>query len=283
MSKAADSRSTPSSSSSEPLVAGVRFRPTGKVYDFDATGHAQLQKGDFALVETSRGLQLGEVLTVRPAREGEKVGSLKPVRRRATGRDLALRQRRQEKAEEALQAARDLAHELQLPIKIAAADYGYDGRRLTVLYTSEDRDRNVNRLRDRLRRQLGGPVTLRRVGPRDHAKLLAGYGACGEVRCCSRFLRDFQSVSMKMAKAQGVSLNPSEITGMCGRLRCCLVYEQGLYVEASKSMPKVKKRVRTPHGEGKVVGLLPLKGVVVVQIDDRRVEVPAEEVERIRS
>jgi cell fate regulator YaaT (PSP1 superfamily) len=268
--------------SSKPLVAGVRFRPTGKVYDFDASGHPGLQQGDFVLVETSRGSQLGEVLSVRSPREGENVKSLKPVRRRATGRDLALRQRRQEKAEEALQMARDLARELRLPVKIAAADYASDGRRLTILYTSEDRDRNVNKLRDRLRRQLGGPVTFRRVGPRDHAKLLAGYGACGMVRCCSRFLIDFQSVSMKMAKTQGVSLNPSEITGMCGRLRCCLAYEHELYAEASKSMPRVKKRVRTPHGEGKVVGLLPLKGVVVVQIDDRRVEVPAEEVERIR-
>ena len=116
-----------------------------------------------------------------------------------------------------------------------------------------------------------------------HARFLRGYGACGEPRCCSRFLSEFQSVSMKMAKAQGVSLNPSEITGMCGRLRCCLVYEHTQYAEACKALPKVKKRVRTPHGDGKVVGLLPLKGVVVVQIEDRRVEVPAEEVERIKA
>ncbi len=282
MAEVPEQESPSGSASPKDLVAGVRFHATGKVYHFDASGHADLENGDFVLVETSRGLELGEVLTVRPARGGEKVGSLKPIRRRATGRDLALRQRRQEKAEEALRLARDLAKELDLPLKIAAADYTYDGRRLTILYVSEDGEKGVNKLRDRLRRQFGGPVTLRRVGPRDHAKFLSGYGACGEVRCCSRFLSEFQSVSMKMAKAQGVSLNPSEITGMCGRLRCCLVYEHEQYAEACKSMPPVKKRVRTPHGEGRVVGLLPLKGVVVVQIEDRRVEVPAQEVERIK-
>lgn len=281
MAEAVDHQTDSRSSTAEPLVAGVRFRDTGKVYHFDASGHTDLERGDFALVETSHGLQLGEVLSVRPAHEGE-VEALKPIRRRATGRDLALRQRRQEKAEDALQAARDLAKELEIPVKIAAADYTYDGRKLTILYVSEDGEKGLNKLRDQLRRQLGGPVTLRRVGPRDHARFLHGYGACGEMRCCSRFLCDFQSVSMKMAKSQGVSLNPSEITGMCGRLRCCLVYEHEQYAEACKSLPKIKKRVRTPHGEGRVVGLLPLKGVVVVQIEDRRVEVPAEEVERIK-
>jgi cell fate regulator YaaT (PSP1 superfamily) len=124
-------------------------------------------------------------------------------------------------------------------------------------------------------------VDLRRIGPRDYAKLLGGYGACGEPRCCSRFICEFSPVSIKMAKTQGVSLNPSDITGLCGRLRCCLLYEHEQYAEASKKMPRRKKRVQTPHGEGKVVDLLPLKGMVVVQIEDRRVEVPVDDVELI--
>ncbi|TET53350.1 MAG: stage 0 sporulation protein [Anaerolineales bacterium] len=280
MAESPERESSPQPTSSESLVAGVRFHATGKVYHFDATGQAELRDGDFVLVETARGLQLGEVLVVRAARDGEKVSELKPVRRRATGRDLALRQRWLDKGEEALQGARDIVKDLGLPLKIAAADYTYDGSRLTILYVSEA-EPDLDKLRQRLRRRVGGRVTLRRVGPRDHARLLCGYGACGEQRCCSRFLSEFRSVSMRMAKTQGVSLNPTEITGMCGRLRCCLVFEHELYAEASKSMPKLKKRVRTPHGEGKVVGRLPLKGVVVVQIDDRRVEVPAKDVERI--
>jgi len=124
-------------------------------------------------------------------------------------------------------------------------------------------------------------VDLRRIGPRDQAKLMGGYGACGELRCCSRFLSEFSPVSIKMAKTQGMSLNPSDITGMCGRLRCCLVYEHEQYAEACQMMPRRKKRVRTPYGEGKVVDLLPLKRMVVVQVEDRRLEVPVEEVELI--
>jgi cell fate regulator YaaT (PSP1 superfamily) len=168
-----------------------------------------------------------------------------------------------------------------LPIKIVTAEYAFGGQRLTLLYVSEDRDLDLSKLRQCLQRRLNVRVDLRRIGPRDHARLMAGYGACGELRCCSRFLTEFSPISIKMAKTQGVSLNPSEITGMCGRLRCCLVYEQEQYTEACKAMPRRKKRVRTPHGEGKVVDLLPLKGIVVVQVEDRRLEVPVEEVELI--
>ena len=262
-------------------VAGVRFQPTGKIYDFDATDCGDLQPGDFALVETARGRQLGEVVNVRPLREGEDRAALKPVKRRATGRDLAIRQRWQEKEAETLEVARDEAARLDLPIRIVIAEYTFDGQRLTLLYVSEEKKVDVGGLLHRLQRKLDAHVDLRRIGPRDQTKLMGGYGACGEPRCCSRFLPEFSPVSIRMAKTQGVSLNPSDITGMCGRLRCCLVYEQEQYKEACRVMPKRKKRVRTPHGEGKVIDLLPLKGVVVVQVEDRRLEVPAEDVEEI--
>jgi len=170
---------------------------------------------------------------------------------------------------------------LDLPVKIVTAEYTFDGQRLTLLYASAEKKVNLAELQQRLQRRLSVRVDLRRIGPRDQAKLMGGYGACGELRCCSRFLSEFSPVSIKMAKTQGVSLNPSEITGMCGRLRCCLVYEHEQYVEACKVMPRRKKRVRTPYGEGKVVDLLPLRGVVVVQVEDRRLEVPVEEVEPI--
>jgi len=263
------------------MIASVRFQPRGRAYHFNASDHQGLRPGDFVLVETARGQQLGEVVSVRSLREGEDNEGLKPVRRRATGRDLALRQQWQQKEAETLVAAREEVAQSSLPVKIVTAEYTFDGQRLTLLYVSEEKTVNPDKLRQRLQRTLSVRVDLRRIGPRDQAKLMGGCGACGELRCCSRFLAEFNPVSIKMAKMQGVSLNPSEITGMCGRLRCCLVYEHGQYEEACKMMPRRKKRVRTAYGEGKVVDLLPLKGIVVVQVEDRRLEVPVEEVEPI--
>jgi len=267
---------------SSPRVAGVRFQPSGKIYHFEATAFPDLKPGDFVLVDTTRGQQLGEVVSVRPVREGDGKEGLKPIQRRASGRDLALRQHWQEKENEALNIAREAAKRLGLPIKIVTAEYTFDGQRLTFLYVSGEKKPDLEELQDQLKRTFNTRVDLRLIGVRDQAKLMGGYGACGEPRCCSRFLSDFSPVSIKMAKTQGVSLDPDEITGMCSRLRCCLVYEEEQYQEACKMMPRRKKLVHTPFGDGKVVDLLPLKGVVVVQIEDRRVEVPAEDVQLIQ-
>jgi cell fate regulator YaaT (PSP1 superfamily) len=119
-----------------------------------------------------------------------------------------------------------------------------------------------------LSRTFSAQVEMRQVGPRDVAKLLGGYGACGELRCCSTFLTDFSPISIKMAKVQGISLNPSEITGMCGRLRCCLVYEYEQYVQARQKLPKRNKRVGTPFGEAKVIDIHPLQDAVTVYTDE---------------
>jgi len=276
-----DSNAKHQPSPPETLVAGVRFQSSGKAYGFDATGCEDLHPGDFVLVETARGQQLGEVVSIRPLHEGERREDLKPVQRRAFGRDLAVRQQWKAREDESLDLARKEAARLGLPIKVVIAEYTFDGQRLTLLYVSDAKKFDASELVHRLQRKLDVRVELRRIGPRDQAKLMGGYGACGEPRCCARFLSEFNPVSIKMAKTQGVSLNPSDITGMCWRLRCCLVYEQEQYAEACHLMPRRKKRVRTPFGEGKVVDLLPLKGMVVVQVEDRRVEVPAEDVELI--
>jgi len=266
------------SSLSDELIAGVRFQPSGKIYHFDASRIDDLRPGDFALVETVRGSQLGEVVTVRPPREGEEVRTLKPIERRATGRELALRQWWEEREEKALKLARQEAEALNVPIKVILAEYTLDGKRLTLLYGSEERRLNLSELERRLQRELDTRVDLLKIGPRDQAKLMAGYGACGRPRCCSRFLPDFTSISIKMAKKQGVSLHPSAITGMCDRLRCCLHYEYEQYVKALRDLPRRKQRVETPYGEGRVIDLVPLKHAVVVRIEDRRVELPVEEV-----
>lgn len=264
---------------SDQLIAGIRFQPSGKVYHFDASRTEDLCPGDFALVETVRGAQLGEVVTVRPPHRGEDVKTLKPVKCRACGRDLALRHWWQKREDEALQLARLEAENLRLRIKIVLAEYTLDGERLTLLYGSEEKYTDLSELERHLQRELDTRIELLKIGPRDQAKLMGGCGACGGPRCCSHFLPEFTSISIKMAKKQGVSLHPSAITGMCDRLRCCLQYEYGQYVDALKRLPRRKSRVRTPYGEGQVVDLVPLKDAVIVRIEDRRVELSVEEIE----
>ena len=261
----------------ETQVAAIRFQPVGKLYHFDASNLADIQAGDYVIVSTSRGRELGEVVGLLP--DGSKLaeGSHKPVERRATARELVLRNMWQRRELEVMIDCRAKAAELGLSgVKIVRAEYAYDGSRLTYLYSSEgDEKVDLSALRKEMQTALSGTqVDYRQVGPRDVAKILSGMGACGlEERCCSRFLTEFSPISIRMAKAQGISLNPQEITGMCGRLRCCLVYEYEQYVEARKQLPKRKKKVVTPRGIGKVIDVLPLKqAVMVVLEDDRRVE-----------
>jgi cell fate regulator YaaT (PSP1 superfamily) len=266
---------------SDKLIAGVRFQPSGKIYHFDASEVGDLRPGDFALVETVRGTQLGEVVSVRPPRQGEDVRVLKPIKRRATGRDLALRQKWQKEEEKALELARREAEALGLSIKVVLAEYTLDGKRLTLLYGTEEKHVDVGELERRLKRELDTRVDLLKIGPRDQAKLMGGCGACGGPRCCSHFLPEFTSISIKMAKKQGVSLHPSAITGMCDRLRCCLQYEYDQYIEALRHLPRRKRRVKTPYGEGRVIDLVPLRHTVIVRIEDRRVELSVDEIERV--
>jgi len=264
-------------------VAGVRFQPAGRIYSFDVGEYTDLRVGDVVLVETSRGQQLGKVARLRPLHEGEEARALSPIKRRATDQDLAVRAELQQKAQEALATAEKLAAEMRVPIRLGGAEYSFDGRQLTLSHVADDNDRRypLDRYLQRLQRTLSVQIDLRRIGPRDYAKLLGGYGACGEPCCCARFLSEFKPVSIKMAKNQGVSLNPSEITGVCGRLRCCLGYEETQYTEASTQLPRRKERVATPFGEGKVIDLLPLQGIVVVLVDERRVDVPVDQVTRL--
>jgi len=146
------------------------------------------------------------------------------------------------------------------------------------MYSAPENKININPLRHELAHHFRNTrIELRQIGPRDVAKLIGGLGACGIPRCCSTFLTDFSPISIKMAKAQGISLNPTEITGMCGRLRCCLVYEYEQYVEARRQLPKRNKRVMTPHGEGKVLDVLPLQDAVMVLVEESQFVVTREE------
>lgn len=256
------------------LIAGVRFHKVGKLYHFDTSDYPDLKLGDYVVVETTRGRQMGEVLGFHP---DEKEGDHRPIMRRASPRDLSLKLYWESRQDEVVDTSKAKAKELGIrDAKFIAAMYNYDGSLLTILYTSDDKP-NLTKLWNALNSLYPAQIELRQIGPRDVAKLLGGFGACGILRCCSTFLTDFSPVSIKMAKAQGISLNPTEITGMCGRLRCCLVYEYDMYAEARKHLPKKGKRIGTPHGEGKVIDVMPLQDAVMVIVEDTRYTFKREE------
>ncbi|HEY9077185.1 MAG TPA: regulatory iron-sulfur-containing complex subunit RicT [Anaerolineaceae bacterium] len=254
-----------------PFVVGIRFSQVGKIYHFEANSLPDLKVGEKVIVDTARGQQLGEVAQIvenpQPPPEGWK-----SVGRRATPRDLLLRQYWQLKENEVVEACRTRTKELNLHgVKIIAAEYSFDGSKLTILFQAEQEEKvDLKSLKqDMQRMQSPSQVELRQIGPRDVAKMLGGMGACGlECRCCTKFLTDFSSIAIKMAKDQGISLTPTEITGMCGRLRCCLIYEYPIYQEARQKLPKRNKRVMTPSGEGKVIDVIPLREIVIVDLPE---------------
>ncbi len=253
----------------QPLVVGIRFAEIGKSYHFDANSVPQIKVGDRVIVETSRGRQLGTVVQIiknaTPTTEGWK-----PIERIATPRDLLLRRTWAQKEVEAMIACRERAAHLKLHgVKILASEFSFDGTHLTFMFSTESEDKaDLKSLRHDMQKQYQPSVVeMRQIGPRDVAKMLGGMGACGlESRCCSKFLTEFSPISIKMAKEQGISLTPQEITGMCGRLRCCLVYEYEQYAAARKELPKHNKRVITPMGEGKVVDVSPLLMTIRVEL-----------------
>jgi cell fate regulator YaaT (PSP1 superfamily) len=253
-------------------IIGVRFTKVGKIYHFDSSSLPDLKKGEHVIVDTSRGRHLGEVVQVLEETPSKPEGGWKSVERRATPRDLMLQQSWKNKQTEAMINCRARASEIGLldTIKIVSAEYNYDGTRLAFLFSTDIEEKvDLKSLKKDMQELYPNKyIEMRQIGPRDVAKLLGGMGACGiETRCCSKFLTDFSPISIKMAKEQGISLTPNEITGMCGRLRCCLIYEYEQYVEARKTLPKRNKRVITPKGEGKVIDLIPMSDKVVVLIE----------------
>ncbi|MFN8381997.1 MAG: regulatory iron-sulfur-containing complex subunit RicT [Anaerolineales bacterium] len=254
-----------------PTIIGVRFTKIGKIYHFNSNAVPDVGVGEHVIVDTSRGKHLGEVVQRVQETPPQPEGGWKSVERRATPRDLLLQQSWQNKQTEAMINCRARASEIGLSdVKIVAAEYNYDGSRLAFLFSTESEDKvDLKSLKKDMHELYPNThVEMRQIGPRDVAKLLGGMGACGiETRCCSKFLTDFSPISIKMAKEQGISLTPNEITGMCGRLRCCLIYEYEQYVEARKTLPKRNKRVVTPKGEGKVIDILPMSDKIMVLIE----------------
>jgi cell fate regulator YaaT (PSP1 superfamily) len=253
-------------------IIGVRFTKIGKIYHFDTSTVPDVGVGEHVIVDTSRGKHLGEVVQVVKEKPPRPDGGWRSVDRRATPRDLLLLQSWQSKQTEAMIHCRSRASELELAgVKIVTAEYNYNGTRLTFMFSTESEERvDLKSLKKDMENLYTNTyIEMRQIGPRDVAKIIGGMGACGiETRCCSQFLTEFSPISIKMAKEQGISLTPEEITGMCGRLRCCLIFEYEQYVEARKQLPKRNKKVITPKGEGKVIDVLPMSNQVVVLIEN---------------
>lgn len=255
---------------SDQFIIGVQFEPVGKNYYFDASRYPELKPGDPVVVQTSRGLQLANITQVNLEGDEMELNGFKAVERPATPQDLMQRKALMIQEQEIIEQIRaNLAKQGLSAVKVLSVEFSLDGNRLFVLINTEASvNVNAKRLQQDIKQMAKDvDVDLRQIGPRDAAKIIRGMGACGqELRCCSMFLTEFSSISIRMAKTQDISLTPSEITGMCGRLRCCLEYEYDQYVEAIKTLPKRKRKVITPMGEGRVVQILPMRQAVIVDI-----------------
>jgi len=267
-----------------PLVVGVRFRSAGKIYYFDPIGVNDLVVGEWTVVETAQGCEMGRV--VLGPHEVEKrgiTGKLRPVQRRATAADALEKQRCETRAQEALERCRAKVAEYRLPMKIVHAEYSFDGRRLLFFFSSEKRVDFRDLVKD-LAKVFRTRIELRHIGVRDEARLMGGIGRCGRQICCSAWLSNFSPVSIKMAKQQGLPLSPMEISGLCGRLLCCLSYENEYYREVSSRLPKRGKKVDTPQGRGVVKAIRVLKEAVAVKLESgETVEVTFQELEDMKS
>lgn len=259
-------------------VVGVRFKRAGKVYYFDPAG-IDLEVNNHVVVETARGQELGRVVIApRQVLDSEINEPLKPVLRKAEEDDIQRVQEMENKEEEALIECGQLIEDLELPMKLLSAEFSLDGSRLTFYFSAEARV-DFRKLVKELTGRLKARVELRQVGPRDEAKLVGGYGRCGRQLCCSNFLCEFSPVSIKMAKEQDVPLNPMKISGLCGRLLCCLGYENEQYRAMKQKMPRVKQVVSTPMGEASVIDYNTLKGTVRVKLETEGiVELPLSDV-----
>ena len=247
------------------MVVGVRFNQSGKIYDFDP-GDLQFLPGDMVVVETARGIECGEVARANRECKEPREG-MKPVLRRATAEDKARAEKNAEKAREAMRVCQERIAAHNLEMKLVDAEYAFDNSKITFNFTAEGRVDFRNLVKD-LASTLHARIELHQIGVRDEAKKLGGIGICGQPFCCSRFLKEFQPVSIKMAKEQGLSLNPTKISGSCGRLMCCLKYEQDVYEELNKLSPKVGSTVTVPEGRGVVIDSNILTGKVKVRLDN---------------
>ncbi len=262
-----------------PIAVAVRFRRGGRAYYFDP-GDLPLKKNDAVIAQTSRGQEFGKVVLGKSEVSEEKIGGpLKPIIRLATAEDLERVKANSEREHEALRQCQEAVHRHNLPMKVISSEYTFDRSRLVFHFSAEGRVDFRGLVRE-LASMFRTRIELRQIGVRDEAKMLGGYGTCGRALCCASFLHGFDPVAIRMAKDQGLSLNPSKISGACGRLMCCLRYEHETYLQCRCDLPKEGTWVRTPRGTGQVRGLNILARNVVVRLSgEQTVEFPVSEIE----
>jgi cell fate regulator YaaT (PSP1 superfamily) len=247
-------------------VIGVRFKKAGKIYYFNP-GDLDIKKGDFVVVETARGVEFGEcVVGKKELREGEIVAPLKNVIRKALDEDINTNKINKEKEEEAFKVCLEKIKAHDLTMKLIDVEYTFDNNKVIFYFTADGRVDFRELVKD-LASIFRTRIELRQIGVRDEAKMTGGLGPCGRSLCCSTFLGEFAPVSIKMAKEQNLSLNPTKISGICGRLMCCLNYEQETYEGIRKRLPKVGSIVDTCYGKGEVISNSVVKEAVKVKVN----------------
>ncbi len=253
-------------------VVGVIFEVTKKRYYFESTGDAEYKKGDNVIVDTARGQELGVVYAEgRMLPETQLILPLKPVLRKATNEDTARFTDLRKEAAVAMAECRKKIIEHELPMKLVATEYTFDKTKLIFYFTAEGRIDFRKLVKDlaaifRLR------IELRQIGVRDEARILGDIGVCGKELCCRSFINKFDSVAIKMARDQGLVINPAKISGVCGRLLCCIRYENSQYEEALHEFPANGQRVNTNIGKGKVINLNPLNGYIYADIEGKGIQ-----------
>lgn len=247
-------------------IIGVRFKDVGKIYYFSPTVN-KIECGSHVIVETARGVECGEVVIAnREVEDGKVVQPLKSIIRIATEKDLETQKKNREKEQEIMKVFTQKIADHKLDMKPIDIDCTFDGSKILFYFTAENRVDFRELVKD-LASVYRTRIELRQIGVRDEAKMLGGLGICGRPFCCKTFLGEFQPVSIKMAKEQSLSLNPTKISGTCGRLMCCLKYEQNCYEELLAITPKVGALVETAEGRGIVEDANLLTGVLKVKLD----------------
>ncbi len=265
--------SEPTAPTASIAVVGVQFRPTGSVHEYDAGGLA-LRVGDRVVVQIARGTDLATIAVAPHVVDARIAGGLPRVIKRADHRELAREEANLRRAAEARRTCAHRIRERGLTMKLITSEYTFDGSKVVFYFFAEERIDFRDLVRD-LAQTLHTRVEMKQIGHRDQTKLIGGVGPCGRELCCSSWLRDFSSVSVKMAKEQGLSLNPSKLAGMCGRLKCCLRYEYETYRELGRALPALGKAVESVKGNGVVVRHNTLAQRVVIRRADDDLEVEA--------
>jgi len=275
----ADTPVVPTPVPNQVKIVGVRFKRAGRIYYFDPKDF-EINLNDHVVVETARGLEVGlVVLAPKQVMTSEIEVPLKAVIRKAEPEEARRSEEIEKKEREALAECGKMVARLGLPMKLLTAEYSLDGNHITFFFSAAERvdfRELVRELAGRFRVR----VELRQVGARDETKIMGGYGRCGRQLCCVSWLSEFQPISIKMAKEQGLPLNPMKISGVCGRLLCCLSYEHQLYHDMRGKMPREGQPVTTPMGPARVVGSNPLKETVVVELETQvTLELPLEDIQ----